>query len=123
MSIRKFASAAIIAGLSAISGSGPLSAQDMLGLRGEVHIAGKTPVDPPPNEPRRTHAYLTVTGPAALAMYRNMRAKEEEDVCVTGNRLKRAGNLSCSVTGNGRNATCDFSVNLVQGSLEDGRAC
>lgn len=56
-------------------------AQDTVPLKGDVFIAGKTPVDPPPDEPKNSHAYMTVTGPSALRLYRAMRGKEEKDDC------------------------------------------
>jgi hypothetical protein len=98
-------------------------AQDAIALTGDVFLAGKTPVDPPPNEPKNSHAYMTVTGPAALRLYRAMRGKEEKDDCLTGHRIKRAGLLSCSLGKNGKDATCDFSLDLVKGALDSGRAC
>ena len=101
----------------------PASAQDSSPLRGQWFIAGKTPIDPPPNEPKSSHAYLTISGPAALRMYRAMRAREEPNECETGQKLKRAGALSCSITKDGKTATCDFSVDLIKGSLDDGRPC
>ena len=98
-------------------------AQEVSQLRGEAFLAGKTAVDPPPDEPKNSHAYLTVSGPAALRMYRAMPAKEEHNLCEQGKRLKRAGGLTCSVTRDGRNATCDFSVDLAEGELAAGRPC
>jgi hypothetical protein len=98
-------------------------AQEVSQLRGEAFLAGKTAVDPPPDEPKNSHAYMTVSGPAALRLYRAMRAKEEANLCEEGKRMKRAGALMCSVTRDGRNATCDFSVDLLKGVLDDGRPC
>ena len=98
-------------------------AQDVSQLRGEAFIAGKTPVDPPPDEPKNSHAYMTVSGTSALRMYRAMRAKEEANLCEAGKRMKRAGALMCSVSRDGRSATCDFSVDLINGVLDGGRAC
>ena len=103
--------------------AGASFAQEPSQLRGEVFIAGKTPIDPPPEEPKNSHAYMTVTGPAALRMYRAMTAKDEANLCETGKRLKRAGPLSCSLSRDGRSASCDFSVNLLDGKLDDGRPC
>lgn len=101
----------------------PASAQETLPLRGEVLIAGKTPVDPPADEPKNSHAYVTVTGAAALRMYRAMRAKEDADACETGKRLKKARALGCSLSKDGRSATCDFSIDLLKGTLNEGRPC
>lgn len=103
--------------------AGPALAQDAVPLKGNVFIAGKTPVDPPPNEPKNSHAYMTVTGPAALRIYRAMRGKEEKDACEEGTRIKRAGPLSCSLARNGKDATCDFSLDMIKGALDQGRAC
>jgi hypothetical protein len=98
-------------------------AQEFSDLRGTAFIASKTVIDPPPNEPKNTHAYLQLSGPAALQMYRNMRAKEERNDCETGKKLKRAGLLMCSLAADGRDASCDFSINLLTGRLENGQAC
>ena len=98
-------------------------AQDVSPLRGVMFIAGKTPVDPPPAEPKNSHAYLTISGPAALRMYRAMRAKEEPNLCEEGKRMKGAGALSCSLTRDGRTAACDFAVDLLNGVLDAGRPC
>jgi len=108
--------------LAALIGQAAM-AQDVIALRGELYIAGKTPVDPPPNEPKNSHAYMLVTGPAALRMYRNMRAKEEPNLCEEGKTMKRAGPLMCSLAKNGREASCDFSVDLHNGRLDEGRPC
>ena len=91
-------------------------------VRGELFLAGKTPVDPPPDEARNSHAYLTITGPAAMRMYRAMKAPEEKNECLPG-KLKNAGSLSCALSADGRSATCDFSIDLTRGTLEDGRPC
>ena len=98
-------------------------AQEVSQLRGEVFFAGRTPVDPPPDEPKNSHAYMTVSGAAALRMYRAMRSSEEANLCEAGQRMKRAGALVCSVTRDGRNATCDFSIDLIKGALDSGRPC
>ncbi len=111
----------ILAGL--VAASSLCAAQEASPLRGEVLISGKTPVDPPPDEPKNSHAYMTVSGPAALRMYRAMRAKDEPNLCEQGKRMKRAGALTCSVSRDGRSATCDFSVDLLKGPLDDGRPC
>jgi hypothetical protein len=101
----------------------PALAQNATPLKGDMFIAGKTPVDPPPSEPKNSHAYMTVTGPAALRLYRAMRGKEEKDDCLEGHTTKRAGALSCSLAKSGKDATCDFSLDLIKGALESGRVC
>ena len=99
------------------------SAQNSAKLTGELFIAGKTPLDPPPEEPKNTHAYVTIDGAAAMQMYRSMRAKPEKDLCREGNTMKSAGPLTCSLTPSGRGATCDYAIDLVNGALADGRPC
>jgi hypothetical protein len=115
--------AAILALAGMISAAAPVFAQQSSDVRGTAFISGKTPVDPPPEEPKNTHAYLQLSGPAALQMYRAMRTKEEKNECEPPKKLKRAGELMCTITADGRSAVCDFSVNLVKGTLEGGRAC
>ena len=101
----------------------PAFAQDAAPLRGEVFIAGKTPVDPPPGESKNSHAYVSISGPAAVRIYRAMRGKEEKDFCQEGRKIKQVGKLSCSLAGNGKDATCDFSLDLIKGALDEGRPC
>lgn len=101
----------------------PSPAQQSSELRGTALIGGKTLIDPPPDEPKNSHAYLQLSGPAALAMYRAMRAKEEKNDCEPRKKLKRAGSLMCSLNADGRSASCDFSVDLLKGTLDDGRPC
>jgi hypothetical protein len=92
-------------------------------LRGELFIAGEQVVDPMPKSPKNSHAYFTVKGPAALRMYRNMQVREINDLCLPGRKLKHVGSLSCSLAANGREAFCDFSVNLWKGELAGGQPC
>jgi hypothetical protein len=99
------------------------SAQEAVPVKGEVFLAGKTPIDPPPGEPKNSHAYVTLTGPGALRMYRAMTAKEEKNLCEEGKTLKRAGPLACSLSRNGRSASCDFSIDLLKGALDEGQPC
>lgn len=104
--------------------SGPAMGQDVVRLEGELFIAGQYVVDPPPTDPTNSHAYITVEGPAALSIYRNMTAAEEEDVCRgDGWRLKRTGDLYCSIAAGGEEAMCDFSLDLRSGSIAGGRPC
>lgn len=98
-------------------------ALDVSKLQGEMFVAGATTVDPPPNEPKNTHAYVTLTGPSALRMYQAMKAKAEDDLCQDDRKIKRAGSLACSVGKNGKDASCDFAVDLVKGAIANGRPC
>lgn len=109
--------------VAALFSTFPAFALDVSKLQGEMFIAGATTVDPPLNEPKNTHAYVTITGPSAHRMYQAMRAKVEDDLCREGQKLKRAGNLSCSVGKNVKDASCDFSVDLVKGAIAHGQPC
>jgi len=119
----KLGQGVLLALLTSVAWAVPASAQEASPLRGQMFLAGKTPIDPPPDEPKNSHAYLTISGPAALRMYRAMRAKEEPNECETGKKLRRAGSLSCSIAKDGKTASCDFSVDLIKGALGDGRPC
>ena len=92
-------------------------------LRGELFIAGRQPLYAPSDQAKNTHSYLTVEGPAALQMYKTMKAPEQTDLCLEGHQLKRAGKISCSLSADRRNATCDFGIDLVKGVLADGKPC
>lgn len=100
------------------------SAQQLSPIKGRVYIAGKTPVDPPPNEPKNTHAYLTIQGPGAVRMYRAMTASAQDDLCRGhGWTIKRAGPFACSLFRGGKKAECDFSIKLKDGTLAAGSPC
>ena len=121
--VRRTLGCALVSGLMGLAAAGGGHAQEASTLRGEVFLAGRTAVDPPSDEPKNSHAYMIVTGPAALRMYRAMRAKEEPNLCEEGKRMKRAGALTCSLTRDGRTAACDFAVDLLNGALDPGRPC
>lgn len=115
---------AVVAALTVAGVAGrTAAAQTPVQLRGEVFIAGKTPVEPPPGEPKNSHVYMTVTGPAALQIYRRMAARPEKNLCEEGKTLKRTGALSCSVGPGGRDAACDFAIDMIDGRLDNGRPC
>jgi hypothetical protein len=109
-----------------LAGPGVSTAQDIKEIKSSanIFIAGKTVIDPPRQEPKNTHAYVTLTGPGALAIYRTMRVRESEDICRgDGWKYKAARNFVCAISRNGREAECDFSVNLTNGQMDSGRAC
>ncbi|MGE0715395.1 MAG: hypothetical protein AB7P02_08140 [Alphaproteobacteria bacterium] len=102
----------------------PAVAQESVPLRGEAFVAGRHLVDPPPEEPRDSHAYMVVRGAAAVRMFRGMRAREEEDLCRgKGWRVKRSGGLACALRAGGREGVCDFALDLRSGNLDGGRPC
>ncbi len=90
-------------------------------MTGEFFLGGTTLVDPPENEPRDSHAYLTVSGAAARRIFDAMRVREVADACQPGRRLRRVGQLQCSV---GRaEAECRFAIDLRSGALAAGGPC
>jgi hypothetical protein len=113
---RAVAVAALVAVLAPVCFVTPAPAQEAVALSGELFVAGRTAIDPPAREPKNSHAYFTVEGDAARRMFTSMRSKEEKDLCRgEGWKLKRAGNLYCSVAANGKDAACDFSVDIGAG--------
>jgi hypothetical protein len=92
-------------------------------LTGELFVAGATLVDPPPDEPTGTHAYLHLTGAAARRVFDALKAKEKADACVPGRRLKAAGPVVCSARGKADDAYCDFALDLTRGTTASGSAC
>jgi|GEM_PF-6707271 len=121
---RRSAVAALVALLAPACFVTPAPAQEPVALSGALFVAGRTAIDPPAREPKNSHAYFTVEGVAASRMFASMRAKEEKDLCRgEGWKLKRAGNLYCSVAPNGKDAACDFSVDMTKGALAPGKPC
>lgn len=99
-------------------------AQDARPLAGEVFVAGATPLDPPAGEAADTHAYVSLRGAGAAAIYDAMQGAEIDDLCRgEGWKLKTAGPMVCSFHAPSGEAACDFSLDLVAGSLDDGIPC
>jgi hypothetical protein len=92
-------------------------------LRGSLYIGGKSIIDPPPNEPKRTHAYFSIEGAAALRMYRAMKAAESDECVNDGERANRTGPLQCWISADRKDAHCDFAVDLLSGRLAPGSVC
>jgi hypothetical protein len=114
---------AVLAGLVCV-GAASVLAQDARPLAGEVFVAGATPLDPPASEAVDTHAYVSLQGEGAAAIYGAMQAAELDDLCRgEGWRLKTAGPMVCSLHAASGEAACDFSLDLVSGSLDDGIPC
>jgi hypothetical protein len=85
----------------------------------EVPVAGN--VYKVPNSPS---VYVTLKGPGALQLYKEMSAKPRNDACRgDGRRLKWAGNLACSIARDGASAECDFGINVNNGRASPGRPC
>ncbi|WP_424812394.1 hypothetical protein [Roseococcus sp. YIM B11640] len=105
--------------------AGPASAQSFVTerLAGEALFGGATLVDPPEGEPRGTHAYLTVTGPAARRIFDAMPGPARPDACEPSRRSKRAGQVTCSVGRRAQEAQCDFALLIARGELTGGRPC
>ncbi len=104
--------------------AGPAASQTQTPLRGDMFIAGKTLSDPPPGEAKNTHVYMTITGAAAMRMYRGMRGRAKEDACRgDGWQQKSAGQVACVLSPDRKKAECDFSLSLVNGRAAYGRIC
>jgi hypothetical protein len=105
---------------------GSTGAQEItaLDIHGSLFIAGKTPLYPSPKEPRDTHAYVTLEGAGALALYKNMKRPERQDACRgDGWKLKSSHNLVCSISNDQKQAECDFAIRMRDGVLHPGRPC
>jgi hypothetical protein len=88
-------------------------AKDELPVNGSVYK--------PPNS---SSAYVTLKGPGALQLYKDMTAKPVNDECRgNGRKLKWAGNLACSLARDGASAECDFGVNIRNGRSSPGKPC
>lgn len=121
----RIGSGAVVVGMLALAGDAS-RAQEVTTtkLEGDMFIAGKTPLDPPTNEPKNTHAYVSIEGPAALRIYQTMKGREAKDLCRgEGWKRKAARNFVCSLSGDGKQAACDFSVDLRRGTIDGGKPC
>lgn len=112
-----------LASAFALALPGSLLAQEPTALSGRLSISGATAIDPPPNEPRNTHAALAIEGAAAQRLFRTMKAKAEPDACMDkGWRTKFAGPMFCSRSPDGKQAKCFLTVSLIDGTAHSSRA-
>jgi hypothetical protein len=110
--------------LLAAAGTTAIAEQDEVNLQGNLYIGGKSLIDPPPNEPKNTHVYMKIEGPAALKVYRAMKGKEREDECLgDGWRTKSAGQMQCWLAANRKDANCSFGMDLATGRVSAGSVC
>jgi hypothetical protein len=93
-------------------------------LEGSLQIRGATIVDPPPAEPRDTHAAFLLQGDAARLLYEAMKVEPVEDECrADGTLRKSAGNLACLRLAGRRGYECDFAIDILRQTIEPGRVC
>jgi hypothetical protein len=92
-------------------------------LTGDFILGAESIVDPAPGSPLDSHAYLTITGKAAKAMFKAMKVKEQTDLCREGWTIKSVGDLSCSRETSTGAVDCGFSVDLRTGLLAGGIPC
>lgn len=93
-------------------------------LRGTYFWAGKTLVDPPPEERRDSHLYLELTGGAARDLYARLKAQPMEDPCgEAGETLKTQGAIQCSRDARGREYRCWMGIELAGQRIVSGGAC
>lgn len=114
----------ILVALMALAAS-PATAQPQqpAPLTGSMFLGGATLVDPPPEEARDTHAYITITGAAARRMFAAMPGRAVADACEPGRQLKRSGAVWCSAGRAANDAACSFSLELTRGRLASGTPC
>jgi len=125
---RRTTQAIILALAMALAGQTGKAAEDTqrpirTPLSGEIFIAGRSVIDPPRDEPRNTHAYLHMTGPAARRLFDAIKGKVAADACEEGRRSKAAGNVVCSVGTKLNDAYCDFSIDTRVGTIAGGGPC
>ena len=92
-------------------------------LAGDMFIAGATLIDPPPDEPTKTHAYLHLSGAAARKLFDALKPKATADACRPGRHMKTAGPVVCSVGAKPGDAECSFALDLASGGTAPGNAC
>lgn len=105
--------------------SGGLATQALepLDLTGEMFVAGATPVDPTPDEPK-THAYFWIDGAGGLVLYDSIPLPEEPDICRgEGRSMKTVGALYCSIAEDRSEAECSFALHLETGETAAGLPC
>lgn len=113
-----------LAGLAA-AGAAPAAdpAIEFRPLAGTYSVAGKTLIDPPAGEPRRSHLYLELDGAAARDLYAALPGRPVADPCgEPGALLKRSGGLQCTRAKGGTHR-CTFGVELATQRVVAGSVC
>ena len=92
-------------------------------LTGTYAVAGRTLIDPPADEPRRSHVYLELTGAAARELYAALPGRAVPDRCgEPGALLKQSGGLQCTREQGGAHR-CSFGVELATRRIVAGSVC
>jgi hypothetical protein len=93
-------------------------------LSGTYAFAGKTLVDPPPDEPRDSHLLITLDGQAARDVYRKMKARRSRDGCLDdGSMSKTFGGMQCTERVRPTRYTCAFSIDLAAQKIDGATVC
>ena len=93
-------------------------------IKGTYYIRGKTPIDPPADEPQDTHMLMRLRGQAAYELFNSMKVAASPDECLgNGAMTKRIGGMQCSKRSNGRDYSCDFSINIAEQKIDGGLVC
>jgi hypothetical protein len=122
MRLRDFGAGVVFASINVLAALGAIPNRQP--LQGVLEIRGFTIVDPPPHEPRDTHAAFVIKGDAARLLYETMKIDAVKDDCLAdGSRRKQIGNLKCVHLMSGATYECDFAIDIEKQVVEVGRVC
>ncbi len=92
-------------------------------LTGDFVFKGRTPVDPPPDEPQNTHMSIRLTGESARSLFENMNVPITANPCDPDSTAlqKRIGATTCQRDQDVYK--CWFAINVQHQRIEASVAC
>lgn len=92
-------------------------------LSGAYHIDSAPIMEPKEPLKENTHLYLAIQGEPAKEMYNTIQAEPKFSKCGTDHFYKTSGNISCQYYKSVEEYSCDFSINIKEGTVEPARWC
>jgi len=90
---------------------------------GSYQISSAPIHDPQEQLEEDTHLYLSLKGEPAQQMYKLIEGDPQYSECGVDHYLKKSGNLQCSFYPSKKEYSCDFSINIAEGTLDSGGWC
>ena len=92
-------------------------------INGSYYIAGRTVLDPAPNEAQDTHFRVYLTGTSAKSLYQTMKVKAKPDACLDdGSVSKQVGEMVCTRHKKGQ-FSCAFAIDVMRQRINHAQVC
>jgi hypothetical protein len=90
---------------------------------GLYHVSSAPIHDPREALPKNTHLYLSLKGQPAQETYNLMEGEPKFTQCGVDHYYKNSHNFQCSYYSSKEEYSCDFSVNIKEGTINSGGWC